>query len=265
MKIATLKMLGLENSTAVVGDFLAGDKAYKGGQALQWFIYTTKPEFIGSDWEGPEPWYPSTVFDKLPTILQGLEAENSLFKIVSEEEMQDWISRIGVSGTEEINLDVSIIGEESVILTELSYTAPDEPKIVHTPVVFTVQNQNEADVAIAETNNLMTMCHEVNVRNGWWDNVTLSEDVVYKIQKLGLVHSEVSEAIEGVRKGKMDKHLPGFSEETVELADAMIRILDYAEFYNLHLAEALIQKLQYNISRADHQPANRALEGGKKA
>ena len=41
-----------------------------------------------------------------------------------------------------------------------------------------------------------------------------------------LVSTEVSEAVEGVRKNLMDDHLPQYKMECVELADTLIRVLD---------------------------------------
>jgi len=52
--------------------------------------------------------------------------------------------------------------------------------------------------------------------------------------------------------------------EEVELADAMIRIMDYAGWRGFDLAGAMSDKLHYNLHRADHKPEARAAEGGKK-
>lgn len=72
---------------------------------------------------------------------------------------------------------------------------------------------------------------------------------LYKAAKIALMHSELSEALEGVRKDAVDSHCPEFTSEEVELADAVIRILDYAYHYNLRLDEAMAAKSAYNNTR----------------
>ena len=49
----------------------------------------------------------------------------------------------------------------------------------------------------------------------------------------------------------------------VELADAVIRIFDMAGGLHLDLPGAIVEKLAYNASRADHKPEHRAQPGGK--
>jgi hypothetical protein len=50
----------------------------------------------------------------------------------------------------------------------------------------------------------------------------------------------------------------------VELADAIIRILDEAARQGYDVAGALAEKFVYNQSREDHKLENREKEGGKK-
>jgi NTP pyrophosphatase (non-canonical NTP hydrolase) len=81
---------------------------------------------------------------------------------------------------------------------------------------------------------------------------------------LCLVHSEVSEAMEGHRKLLMDDKLPHRTMLEVELADAVIRIFDMAGGLGLDVSSAIAEKLEFNQSRADHKIENRRAEGGKK-
>jgi NTP pyrophosphatase (non-canonical NTP hydrolase) len=77
------------------------------------------------------------------------------------------------------------------------------------------------------------------------------------------MQSELSEAFEGWRKNKQDDHLPLRKSLEVELADAMIRILDFAGENGLDLGGAFVEKLLYNRVREDHTNKARKLPGGK--
>lgn len=61
----------------------------------------------------------------------------------------------------------------------------------------------------------------------------------------------------------MDDKLPDRPGVEVELADAVIRIADFCGAYDLDLAGAIIDKLEYNANREDHKPESRRLAGGK--
>lgn len=111
------------------------------------------------------------------------------------------------------------------------------------------------------------LCHALARRSGWWTDLKtgerLTREQVNIPEKLCLIHSEVSEAMEGARKGLKDDHLPHRDMLEVELADAVIRILDLAGFLELDIAAAVLEKLAYNQRRADHKLDNRKAEGGK--
>ena len=77
------------------------------------------------------------------------------------------------------------------------------------------------------------------------------------------MHSELSEAMEGERKKLMDDHLPHRPMPEVEMADAVIRIMDYCGRWGYDIGGAILEKMEYNRNRADHKIENRVKEGGK--
>ena len=126
------------------------------------------------------------------------------------------------------------------------------------------------DIAMNEVTknavNLMSgLCHGVAKEQGWWTHLETGEPLERnKGELLCLIHSEISEVMEGVRKNLPDEKLPHRSAEEVEMADVLIRIFDYAGAYDLDLGGALIEKLVYNTKREDHKIENRQGENGKK-
>ena len=68
---------------------------------------------------------------------------------------------------------------------------------------------------------LQTEIHSENVKAGWWDNPRSMATLC------NLFHSELSEAMEGVRKNLPDDKLPHHEMFKVEIADYVIRVLDY--------------------------------------
>lgn len=90
---------------------------------------------------------------------------------------------------------------------------------------------------------LSNVVHCNAVAKGFWDDERNDGECI------ALIHSEISEALEGLRKDKMDEHCPDLKSVEVELADAIIRILDFAGARNLQLGKAIIEKMLYNITR----------------
>lgn len=107
-------------------------------------------------------------------------------------------------------------------------------------------------------NQIADQIYQNNRAVGWWDKPRNKGEVI------ALMHSELSECLEGVRKDSMDDHLPHRKMEEVELADAVIRIFDYAAGFGWNLGNAMVEKLEYNKNRADHKRENREKPGGKK-
>jgi len=132
---------------------------------------------------------------------------------------------------------------------------PCKPNIFHQMYskAHYISNQTATEV-----NQLVSLCHGLAVDAGWHKEPREIGTM------LCLIHSEISEAMEGDRKDLMDDHIPSRKMIEVELADAVIRICDLSGKLKLDLGGALIEKLAYNKQRADHKPENRNSENGKK-
>lgn len=107
-----------------------------------------------------------------------------------------------------------------------------------------MRDELERDYA-ALTQHLASSIHEEVKVNGFYD-----DPIQNKAEKIALMHSELSEALEGLRHGDpaSDK-IPNFTATEEELADCIIRILDYAGWQNLRLGAAIVAKLAYNRGR----------------
>ena len=116
---------------------------------------------------------------------------------------------------------------------------------------------------MSDLNELAQLCHQANIK--WWrDPVSGTPIERNKGELLCLIHSEISEAMEGERKDLMDDKLPHRRMAEVELADALIRIFDYAGAFGYDLQGAFTEKMAFNTQRADHQAEARLRAGGKK-
>lgn len=72
----------------------------------------------------------------------------------------------------------------------------------------------------------------------------------FKSQKLKLMDDEISEAHEAVRSNNPPSvKAEGFNQLEEELADVVIRIMDFGRYHDLDIAGAILKKHQYNLSR----------------
>jgi len=102
-------------------------------------------------------------------------------------------------------------------------------------------NQNEMFVSA-----FMGLAKEVNdtaKAKGWWDGERNEAEIIC------LMHSELSEALEALRHGNPPSDHISYSLLEEEMADVIIRIMDYAFAKKLLVPEALIAKLAFNRKR----------------
>jgi hypothetical protein len=83
------------------------------------------------------------------------------------------------------------------------------------------------DTVAAGFREFAMWCHEANAK--WWQDPETGQPIERNYcQLVGLMHSEVSEALEADRKNKADDKLTWRSGLEVELADMIIRVGDFA-------------------------------------
>ena len=107
-------------------------------------------------------------------------------------------------------------------------------------------------IHISEVAALNDLCKTINdwaTEKGWNDVV---DSASHKAEQIALMHSELSECLEFVRKKvqpAMDDHVPILTGEAAELADVLIRIFHYCGKRNINLGEAVRLKHEYNTKR----------------
>ena len=93
-------------------------------------------------------------------------------------------------------------------------------------------------------NQLASQIHQTAKEKGWWDKERNEGEIMM------LIVSEISEALEALRAGNPpDDKVPEFDGVSTELADAIIRIMDYGYAKGYDVAGALVAKLEFNKTR----------------
>lgn len=98
-------------------------------------------------------------------------------------------------------------------------------------------------------NDYAHRAHTNAVAKGFWDDRDPS-NVLSTLAELALIHSEVSEAAEAIRK-------PDGGNFGEELADIVIRVMDTAEAHGVNLEQEIVNKMATNEARP-HKHGKRA-------
>lgn len=86
--------------------------------------------------------------------------------------------------------------------------------------------------------------HLTAIAKGWWEKERNDGEI------LMLMVSELSEALEGLRHGNPPSdHIPQFSAVEEELADVVIRVMDFAIQRGHNVPEAILAKMEFNNGR----------------
>lgn len=88
--------------------------------------------------------------------------------------------------------------------------------------------------------------YEVAKSKGFWEKPIADYN---KSEAIMLMVTELAEAVEALRADALDDKLPQYPGEWVELADCLIRIVNYCGARNIPLGEVTRAKMEYNKSR----------------
>jgi hypothetical protein len=123
-----------------------------------------------------------------------------------------------------------------------------------------INEEMQSNLTAWNVDNLQERIHKQAVSKGWWKE---PRDVPHC---LALIHSELSEALEEYRQSTSNDPRLYYGKDSkpegvlVELADAVIRILDLAQHIapDISFGNVLLEKVAYNATRPHRHGGKRA-------
>lgn len=198
-------------------------------------------------------WFSPIYLNKIPNLNVSIHADHiDGIKIIPLFNATDEVLN-KIADTLELEVFPKRIGRPNLYKTIAGLAADVESVLmglVHTSLVFNRfeliwEMKMERSEDFKESwDNLAKDVHSNAVNKGFW------ESEINVGEKLCLIHEEISEALSAIRSGNpQDEKVPSFKNFEVELADAIIRIMDLAQGLGLDVGGAVIAKHEYNKGR----------------
>jgi len=115
-----------------------------------------------------------------------------------------------------------------------------------TKTILDKLENGEPSYFITEMNNAQRILNMSARDKGFWEQNRNDGEMI------ALMHSELSEALEAIRHDGYNtpsEHTPECSQVAEEMADVVIRVMDFCEARNISLGEAIVLKSAFNADR----------------
>ena len=122
-------------------------------------------------------------------------------------------------------------------------TSSSDCEIMNDTLQNSAIQDGDAHKFINSFNQISEVAYDISEKHGFWET---PDDY----QKICLMFTELSEIVEAFRIGNPpSKKIPEYSLVEEEMADAIIRIMDFAGRKKIDLGGAIMAKMKYNQSR----------------